>query len=167
MSLYLSQEETRSYHPLDLVEQVVASHEWPFDRQGDEELTVGVSGSWCEYHLWFSWREELCALHLSCAFDMKVAKNKRGELCKLLVNCNERMWVGHFDLWGEEGLLMFRHSLPLRGANGPTTEQVVDIVETAITECERFYPAIQFCLWGGHSPEDALAAAMLETVGEA
>ena len=36
-----------------------------------------------------------------------------------------------------------------------------------ITECERFYPAFQFVLWGGKSPADALAAAMLECVGEA
>ncbi|MGH6959444.1 MAG: YbjN domain-containing protein, partial [Dongiaceae bacterium] len=35
------------------------------------------------------------------------------------------------------------------------------------SECERFFPAFQFVLWGGKSPEEALAAAMLETVGEA
>jgi len=41
------------------------------------------------------------------------------------------------------------------------------LIEIAITECERFYPAFQFVIWGGKSPAEAIAAAMLETVGEA
>ena len=41
------------------------------------------------------------------------------------------------------------------------------IIESAIDECERFYPVFQFVLWGGKSPKDALAAALIETQGEA
>jgi hypothetical protein len=41
------------------------------------------------------------------------------------------------------------------------------LVESAIEECERFYPVFQFVLWGGKSPKDALAAALIETHGEA
>jgi len=40
-------------------------------------------------------------------------------------------------------------------------------VDIAVAECERFYPAFQLLLWGGKSPDEAVAAAMLETVGEA
>jgi hypothetical protein len=41
------------------------------------------------------------------------------------------------------------------------------LVESAIEECERFYPVFQFVLWGGKTPQDALAAALIETQGEA
>ena len=41
------------------------------------------------------------------------------------------------------------------------------MIEIAITECERFYPAFQFAIWGGKSPAEAIAAAMLETMREA
>ena len=41
------------------------------------------------------------------------------------------------------------------------------LVESAIEECERFYPVFQFVLWGGKSPREALAAALVETHGEA
>jgi hypothetical protein len=41
------------------------------------------------------------------------------------------------------------------------------MVDIAITECERFYPAFQFVLWGGKTPAEALTASMLECVGEA
>jgi hypothetical protein len=41
------------------------------------------------------------------------------------------------------------------------------LVESAIDECERFYPVFQFVLWGGKTPAEAMAAAMTETQGEA
>ena len=41
------------------------------------------------------------------------------------------------------------------------------LVESAIEECERFYPVFQFVLWGGKSPKEAIAAALIETHGEA
>ena len=42
-----------------------------------------------------------------------------------------------------------------------------DMVDIALAECERFYPALQFVVWAGHTPCDAIASAMMDTVGEA
>jgi hypothetical protein len=44
---------------------------------------------------------------------------------------------------------------------------IEDLLDTALVECERFYPAFQYVIWGGKSPSDALAAALVETMGEA
>ena len=159
--------QSRKLNPLDLIEQLVADHEWPFDRQGDEELTVGLGGKFCEFQLWFSWREEVGALHFSCAFDMKVPETRRRDMHSLIVALNEKLAIGHFDLWRDEGVVLFRYALLLRGSGGATSEQIEDLVEIALSECERFYPAFQFLIWGGKTPEEAVAAAMLETVGEA
>jgi hypothetical protein len=41
------------------------------------------------------------------------------------------------------------------------------LIESAIDECERFYPVFQFVLWGGKSPGEAIAAALIDTHGEA
>jgi hypothetical protein len=41
------------------------------------------------------------------------------------------------------------------------------LVECAIDECDRFYPAFQFVLWGGKTPREALDAAMVDAAGEA
>jgi hypothetical protein len=40
-------------------------------------------------------------------------------------------------------------------------------VEAAIEECDRFYPAFQFILWGDKSPTEALASALVDAAGEA
>lgn len=157
----------RTANPLDIIEQFVADNEWPCDRQGEDELTVGVSGHWSDYHLWFSWREEVSALLFACAFEMKVPNDRQKSLHTLMVMLNERMTLGHFDLWTKEGVLLFRQTLLLRGSRGPSREQVEDLIEIGLSECERYYPAIQFVLWGGKAPGEAIEAAILETVGEA
>ena len=45
--------------------------------------------------------------------------------------------------------------------------QAQALIENAVDECDRFYPAFQFVLWGNKSPADALEAAMIDAVGEA
>ena len=42
-----------------------------------------------------------------------------------------------------------------------------DDVEIAIDECDRFYPAFQFVLWGDKSPRAALESALVDAAGEA
>jgi len=154
-------------NPLDLVEDLVSEHEWPFDRHGAHELSVCVSGSWCDYNLGFSYAEEEGTLQLVCAYDVRVPERKHPDLLPLLAMMNERMMLGHFDLWSEEGIPMFRHAVLLRGGPAPSARQVEGLIDIAVRECERFYPAVQFVLWGGKEPKDAIDSAMLETVGEA
>jgi hypothetical protein len=154
-------------HPLDVVESVVTANDWMFDRRNDQEMAVQVPGHWCDYSLYFAWNDEIGALHFTCAFDMRVPEEKRLAVSRLVALINERIWLGHFGMWDDEGLPMYRHAMPLRGTHGPTFEQLEDLLDTAVYECERFYPAFQFVIWGGKSAEEALAAAMIETVGEA
>ena len=60
---------------------------------------------------------------------------------------------------------VFRHAVLLRGAPGASAESLEDMIDIAITECERFYPAFQFVIWGGKSARDAISASLLDTVG--
>lgn len=156
-----------STHPLDIVEEIVSAHEWSFDRQGNDELSVSVTGGWCEYQLGFSYSDNQGALQIACAYDIRIAKHKFEPVYLLLGLINERMWLGHFDLWSEEAMPMFRHAVLVGDGEAPTVRQVEELIDIALHECERFYPAFQFVLWGGHSPSEAIDAAMLETVGEA
>ena len=156
-----------SPNPLDVVEQVVAANEWAFDRRSDSEMAAEAPGRWCDYGLYFSWSHEISVMHFSCAFDLKAPERQRGALYELLARANEKLWIGHFGMDQDDGMPVFRHSILLRGTQGASAETVEDMVDIAITECERFFPAFQFVLWGGKSPDEALAAAMLECVGEA
>jgi hypothetical protein len=154
-------------NPLDAVEQVFSHNNWPFERRSDEDITVEIAGRWCAYQLWFSWRVEISALQFSCAFDMKVPEAKHDSIYRLLGLANERLWFGHFVLWSDEGLPVFRHAMLLRECPGLSSAQMQDTIDIALTESERFYPAFQHVIWGGKSPDEALALALVDTLGEA
>jgi hypothetical protein len=154
-------------NPIDLVEEIVQANEWAHDRASDEEMVVEITGRWCDYHLLFVWQREINALHFSCAFEMKVPKARRAAVCELLAAVNERLWLGHFDLASDDQSPSFRQGVLLRGAGGASVEQIEDLVDIAVSECERFYPAFQLVVWGGKSAEEAIAAAMIDPVGEA
>jgi hypothetical protein len=153
-------------NPIDLVEQVADGREWAFDRRSEAEMAVEIPGQWCDYGLYFAWSEELSAMHFSCAFDVRVPSTARAQIYELLAHLNQKLWLGHFALWMEEGVPMFRHTLQM--PDGLSSRPAVEeLIELAIAECERFYPAFQFVIWGGKSAQDAIQAAMFETMGQA
>lgn len=167
MSGLLTLQRERATNPLDILEQIVTANEWTFERRSSGEMAAEAPGKWCDYGLYFSWSPDISAMHFSCAIDLKVPANKRDKLFELLAMANEKLWIGHFGLESEEGMPVFRHSVLLRGAPGASAESLEDMVDIALTECERFFPAFQFVLWGGKNPADALQAAMLDCAGEA
>lgn len=156
-----------SKNPLDLAEQLFIDRDWLCDRPVDEELIAEVQSSWCNFRIWFAWQPDLNALIFTCAYDAKIPEKSRPKMHALLAAVNERMWLGHFDIGSEDGVVMFRHGLLLRGTDGVSAEQFEDLVDIAMSECNRFYPAFQSVLWGGNTVEQALEIALLDTVGEA
>ena len=167
MSLSYVDSSTTQQNPLDLLEEIVGANDWAFDRASIDELAVEISGRWCDYRLYFLWQEDLGALHFSCLLESRVPVEKRREVSLLLALLNEKMWLGHFDLSSDDGTPMFRHTLLVRGAGGVSVEQMEDLVEVALGESERFFPAFQFVIWGGKSAEEAVAASLLDVQGEA
>ena len=47
MSLAQQEGTIPEFHPLDLLEQSVEDHGWPFERSGRDELNLSVAGRWC------------------------------------------------------------------------------------------------------------------------
>ena len=109
-------------NPVDMVEHIATIHDWTFERSAPDELTLTVSGSWCDYHISLTWRDDLEALHLACAFDFRVPKPRLSEIYKLMALINEQLWLGHFDLWKDDGLLLYRPGLLLAGADTGMTD---------------------------------------------
>jgi len=167
MTESLYQMEADDAHPIDLVERVIGANQWSHQRVSDDELAVEIAGCWCDYRLFFAWHREAAAIHFSLALDMRVPKAKHGQVGVLLATINEKLWLGHFDLWSEDGLPMFRYAVLLRGTSGPSHAQIEELVNIAISESDRFYPAFQFVIWGGKSVADAVACALIDPVGEA
>ncbi len=166
MAILDLQQELETDPPLDLVEQVVRTQGWNFRRVHDDEMAAEYRGKWCDYSLHFAWSNEVSAFHFTCAFDVRIPDPKKEDVNQLLALANDKLWLGHFGIWQDEGLPMYRHALPLRSSK-LSAEQIEDLLDISLSECERFYPAFQYVVWGGKPPADALEAAIINPIGEA
>lgn len=156
-----------SSNPLDLVEKVAGSRDWMIERSNEDEINLVVTGSWCEFYLSLNWHPDMQGLHLACTFDLKVPAARREEVSRAISIINEQLFYGHFDIWRQDGTLLFRHALPLSGGAVVTDEQADGMLITAVHNCERYFPVFQFVIWAGKTAEQALQASMLETLGQA
>jgi hypothetical protein len=152
---------------LDVVERMAAGNNWPFERAGEDEIALNVTGRWTNYQVSFTWMGDIEALHLGCAFDMKVPDPRLNEVQALIALINEQLWIGHFDLWMQNGVIMFRHALVLAGGVAASDRQCEAVLGSALDSCERYFPAFQFVIWAGKSAREAMDSAMFETSGEA
>ena len=166
MAILDLQQELETDPPLDLVEQVVRTQGWNFRRVHDDEMAAEYRGKWCDYSLHFAWSNEVSAFHFTCAFDVRIPDPKKEDVNQLLALANDKLWLGHFGIWQDEGMPMYRHALPLRSSK-LSAEQIEDLLDISLSECERFYPAFQYVVWGGKPPADALEAAIINPIGEA
>jgi hypothetical protein len=153
--------------PVEMLASLFEARKWPFEFAGEDELSAEVKGSWAAYQFQAIWRPEDHVLQLLCLPDIRVPEEKRGQVYEALALVNEQLWLGHFDVWSNGGVLLYRHGLMLGDEGLLSPSQAQASVEMAIEECDRFYPVFQFILWGDKSPAEALAAALVDAQGEA
>ncbi len=161
-----SEPEPRA-NPVDLVEKLAALNDWAFERTTEHELTMVIEGRWTEYHASFQWLDEIEALHHASAFDLKIPESRRDEALRLVGAVNEQLWLGHFELWLDDGVVMYRHALSLAGGAEVNGRQCEVLLAAALEAIERYYPAFQLVIWAGKTSREALEATLFETVGEA
>ena len=75
--------------------------------------------------------------------------------------------MGHFEVWSEEGEIVFRLAMAMPSGERPTLAQAASMIDASVEAADRFYPAFDFLLAGAKTPDDAMAACMFETVGHA
>ena len=153
--------------PVDMLAAFFEARGWSVDRTGDDELSVEIKGNWTSYQMRAIWRNEDHVLQILLLPEIRVPEEKKTVIYETLGLINEQLWLGHFDLWSNNNILLFRHATLLGGSGMLGLDQAQTIVDLAIEEWERFYPVFQFVLWSDKSPQDAIAHAMVDTVGEA
>ena len=153
--------------PVDMLSLLFEARGWPFEFINDDEISGEIQGSWANYQLRGIWRSEDNVLQLLCLPDVRVPDNKRAEMFEVLALINEQLWLGHFDIWSSGNVLLYRHGLMLGDDGLLSLSQAQAVVEAAIHECDRFYPAFQFILWGDKTPVEALESALVDAAGEA
>ena len=154
-------------NPLAVVESMALRNDWSFERSVEDEIAIAVAGRCANYQISFTWMDAIKVLHLACAFEVKIPQSRLREIQQLIATINEQMWIGHFEVWSQNGTVMFRHSLLLDGGVSTSDRQCEAVLGRALDACEQYYPAFQFVIWAGKSAREAMDAVMFVTSGEA
>ena len=99
--------------PVEMLAQLFEAHGWPCEFVNDDEICGEIQGSWATYQLRGIWRSEDNVLQLLCLPEIRVPDAKRKPAYELLALVNEQLWLGHFDIWSNGGVLLYRHGLML------------------------------------------------------
>ncbi len=159
--------EEETDNPLECVELLAANRNWPIVRTGEDEAQMVIAASSVELQLTVHWRDDTESLYVACMFDMRVPHPRAAEVSRLVRMINERLLMGHFDFWKRDGLVLYRNGLLLSGGAQANEAQCESLITLAVEACERYFPAFQFVIWAGRKAEEALAACLFETAGEA
>ncbi len=157
--------DTKPVNPIDVMETLFRSHQWTFERTANHGLSLRTHGAWCNYHIFCATEHSQHLFYLTCTYDMRIPEPRRKELYHLLALINKEIWMGHFDLCSVDGAPTYRHAMPIRGVKRFSLEQMEDFVDRALTECERFHPIFQGCLFGHLPPEQVISMSKIECHG--
>ncbi len=168
MGLTVENTQTQRAETMEVVESCLAVAGWDFQRDEDDESLQCIAASrWGDMGGMFAARSEPPALHFSITLDVKPTSARRAQIAELVMMANERLWLGHFDYWAEEGVIIFRHALPMLDRTEPQTGEVRAVMAAGLDAVNMFIPAFNFVIWAGKTPSEAMEAAMFETAGEA
>jgi len=168
MDLWLDDDVETPSDPLDTVESVLgADDRFTSERAEDGDVHFSFKCSSGETVGYFSYRHELPALLFTLGFDLQAPKSRHTEAVRLAGLINENLWLGHFDVWSDDGTIIFRHAMPMIGRDEISVGEVQAMLAAALDAAERFQPAFHFLILAGMSAEDAAGAALFEVSGEA
>lgn len=167
MSLTLEQSHDFAADPLDLVEACLESAGWDHERDHDSAVQCIANTRWGEMGALIASRREPPGLHFTLTLDLKPTVARAPAIAKLVLMANERLWLGHFDYWIEDNIVLFRHTIPMLDRDEPHPGEIRALLAAATDAVNMFVPAFNFVIWAGKSPEEAMDAAMFETDGEA
>lgn len=156
------------HNPIEAIEDLFFAQDWPSQRLSNDEIMAEVTGRWCEYHIHFLWDEEDRTLQFFVILmDIDIIKLKKAAIYELICLINEKVALGHFEIFFKLHKPIFRHCLLLPGTRTVSEALLEEMLDSALDSCERFYPAFQYVIFGDKKPEEAVSLSMIDIAGEA
>ena len=100
-------------------------------------------------------------LHISCLLNLEAENVNVPSIFELLALLNEDIWVGYFSYWEEAKMPIFKHSIFVDEKDLNLTDKLSQVLNIAVTECERAYPIFHAVLKQNISPRKALMPAIM------
>ena len=154
------------FNPIDTIEEFLIAQDWIFSRVSEDELNVEVTGQFCDYDIQFQWRSDHNAMEFTCTYNLAIAAPNGERVANTLARINRDLWIGHFELNHTSKAPRFRYtSLCRNNLDGLGMSEIGEIMETALSYCERFYAAFDMLSTKSACASDNLELAMMDTAG--
>jgi len=154
--MLLAEQMHSAFNPIDTVETIFDGRSLGFERRNSNEIVIEVQGKWRNMLLFFAWEERLKCLQISCFMDIVNKSCDTSRIFELLALINEDLWLGHFSYWAEHDTPIFKHTVIVDFPNEIFEEKIAQIIDIAITECERMYPVFQAVIAQNIDPKKVL-----------
>ena len=153
--------------PIGMIASYFEEQSWHFEQFDSNSLLLDIAGEWCRYRFYFSYIPERQFFYVTARIELPIPEKTKGYYSFLLQGLNESMRLGHVDLSPEDHKPVWRFLLPLRGSTNLTLGQLADVLEEALYECDKIYPAFQLFVWGGYNADEAVSSVLFPVMGSA
>ena len=150
-------------NPLDVFERIAIADHYDYERMDLFEINISLPGRWGTHDLAFRWNAAEERVQMFLILESRSPTGKTDEICRLMSLLNERLPAGHFDYWERNSSLVYRHTISLRGGAKLGIEQAMDTISSAISAADWGFPASQYVIWAGQTPEDALSSVFKDS----
>lgn len=150
-------------NPLDVFERIAIADHYDYERLDVFEVNISLPGRWGYYDLSLRWNAAEEQIQIFLVLESRSPWGRSDNICRLMSLLNERMRAGHFDYWERNSSMVYRHSVSLRGGAKLGIEQAMDIISMAVEAAECGFPASQYVIWAGKTPEDAITRALKQS----
>lgn len=149
-------------NPIAVFTRLALAEGYEAEAFSDNEIELSLPGEWCDHTLSLIWNPKTERLQGFLMFYNKAPMGRHDDIFKLMSLINESLTAGHLEFSTKQKSLIFRHTVSLNGGASLSIEQAMDFVACAINAAEQAYPACQYMIWAGKSPEEALNNAHMD-----
>ena len=154
-------------NPIDFIEEQIYRFGVDFWRDSPNQLNLNYTGQWRSYNVLFNWDEQNEIISVSSHFDITKKEKINKNIYSLVSTVNEKINLGYFHYCAKLDIVFFKYHVSIKGFDYLTEEQIQDILNVVINECEKYFPAFYLFFFKKQDPKYVLRASLIETNGQA
>ena len=142
---------------LPIVTAALDEREWEYTTNDDQTfVSFGISADHAAYHCAIFVDDDARLVTMLAQSTLRVPLEERPSACELLMRANHGLLFGNFDLDFSDGEVRYKVSVDVEGGTLGIT-MVHTMITTALDMYELWYPPLMKVIYGGVTPEDAVA----------
>lgn len=125
--------------PLGAIAALLTEHGMEFEKEGEVIHTGAVhDGLYCPLN--FTWLESMGLVHVVSCIELEVPEVAFGEVERLTVLCNQKMYIGHFEHRPEAKAIALRYGMFVEEGEDWRTSFLL-VINTLLHACATYRPA--------------------------